>query len=79
MNRYKVKFQATCPVNGDAIEYSLTIESTKMIEVERIMEVVSAVNYGFHEEFADAFHKKFGGKQFMTAIHGGVTIETERG
>lgn len=79
MNRYKVKFHATCPVNGDAIEYSLTIESSKMIEAERIMEIVSGCKSGFHEAFADLFHQKFGGKQFMTATHGAVMIETERG
>lgn len=79
MNRYKVKFNAVCPVNGDSIEYSLMIESSKMIEAERIMEVVSGFGSGFHEVFADALHKTFGGKHFMTAIHGGVLIETERG
>ena len=79
MNRYKVKFQATCPVNGDAIEYSLTIESSKMIQAERIMEAIAECEQGFHEAFADSLHKKFGGKQFITAIHGGVMIETERG
>ncbi len=79
MNRYKVKFNAVCPVNGDSIEYSLMIESSKMIEAERIMEVVSGFGSGFHEVFADALHKTFGGKHFMTAIHSGVLIETERG
>lgn len=79
MNRYKVKFNAVCPVNGDSIEYSLMIESSKMIEAERIMEVVSNFVSGFHEVFADALHKTFGGKHFMTAIHSGVLIETERG
>jgi len=79
VNRYKVKFNAVCPVNGDSIEYSMMIESSKMIEAERIMEVVSGFKSGFHEVFADALHKKFGGKHFMTAIHSGVLIETERG
>lgn len=79
MNRYKVKFHATCPVNGDAIEYSLTIESFKMIEVESIMHFLSGCKQGFHEDFADKLHQKFGGKQIMTAVHGAVCIETERG
>lgn len=79
MNRYKIKFEAICPVNNDVIEYSLTIESARMIEVERIKEAVNDLRRGFHEQFANTLHEKFGGKQFMTAVHGGVTIETERG
>ena len=79
MNRYKVKFNAVCPVNGDVIEYSLAIESINMIKAESIMEAICEFDKGFHEVFADILHKKFGGKQFMKAIHGGVTIETERG
>lgn len=79
MNRYKVKFNAVCPVNGDSIEYSLVIESSKMIEAERIMQAVSGFESGFHEMIADSLHKTFGGKHLMTAIHSGVLIETERG
>jgi len=79
VNRYKIKFNAICPVNGDAIEYSLTIESSKMIPAENIKEAVDECTNGFHEAFADELHAKFGGKQFMTAIHGCVLIETERG
>ena len=79
MNRYKINFNAICPVNDDAIEYALVIESSRMIAAERIMEAVSLCNKGFHEEFADTLHRKFGGKQFLVATHGEVTIETERG
>lgn len=79
MNRYKIKFNAICPVNGDAIEYSLTIEAIKMISAESLKEAVDECANGFHEAFADKLHAKFGGRQFMTAIHGGVLIETERG
>jgi hypothetical protein len=79
VNRYKIKFNAICPVNGDAIEYSLTIESSKMIPAESIKEAVDECTNGFHEAFADELHSKFGGKQFISAVHGGVLIETERG
>jgi len=79
VNRYKIKFHAICPVNGDSIEYSMTIESSKMIQVERIKEAVDLCTNGFHEAFADELHSKFGGKQFISAVHGGVFIETERG
>lgn len=79
MNRYKINFSAICPVNEDAIEYLLVIESSRMIAAERIMEAVSMCSKGFHEEFADTLHRKFGGRQFLVATHGEVTIETERG
>lgn len=79
MNRYKIKFHATCPVNGDAIEYSLTIESSSMIQAEKITSFIHEFEDGFHESFADQLHAKFGGRQFMSAIHGSVLIETERG
>jgi hypothetical protein len=79
VNRYKIKFNAICPVNGDSIEYFLTIESSKMIPAESIKEAVDECANGFHESFADKLHAKFGGKQFISAVHGGVLIETERG
>jgi hypothetical protein len=79
MNRYKIKFMSTCPVNEDRIEYSLEINSCKTIMAEAILDTVDGFKKGFHEEFADVLHAKFGGKQFMSAVHGGVLIETERG
>lgn len=79
MNKYKIKFQAVCPVNGDSIEYSLEISANRMIKVEELLEAVNGFGTGFHEDIADVLHKKFGGKQFITAVHGGVIIETERG
>lgn len=79
MNRYKVKFQAVCPVNNDVIEYSLEIQTHAMIQVEHICGAVADCKKGFHEAFADLLHQKFGGKQIMIAVHGGVVVETERG
>jgi hypothetical protein len=79
MNRYKIKFMSICPVNQDKIEYSLEINSVDTIMVETLWDVVDGFKKGFHEEFADVLHAKFGGKQFMSAVHGGVLIETERG
>lgn len=79
MNKYKVKFQATCPANGDAIDYSLQISIDQMIRVEAILEAVNGFGSGFHEDIADVLYKKFGGRQLMVAVHGGVIIETERG
>jgi hypothetical protein len=79
MNRYKIKFMSICPVNEDRIEYSLEINSCETIMAETILNAVEGFKKGFHEEFADVLHAKFGGKQFMSAVHGGVLIETERG
>jgi hypothetical protein len=79
MNKYKVKFQATCPANGDAIDYSLQISIDRMIRVEALIEAVNGFESGFHEDIADLLYKKFGGRQLMVAVHGGVIIETERG
>ena len=79
VNTYKIKFHAVCPVNEDVIEYFLIIKSAKMIQVEQIKEFTERLSRGFHESFADMLHGKFGGYQYMTAIHGGVLIETERG
>ena len=79
VNTYKIKFNAICPVNDDAIEYSLTIKSSKIIQVEEIKEFVEGLTKGFHEQFADSLHASFGGYQYMIAINGGVIIETERG
>ena len=79
MNKYKIKFQAACPVNGDVIEYSLEISRDQMIKVESLLEVVNEFTFGFHEDFANLLHQKFGGRQLMTAFHGGVIVETERG
>jgi hypothetical protein len=79
MNRYKIKFTSVCPVNQDRIEYSLEINSADTIMVETLLDVVDKFEKGFHEEFADVLHAKFGGRQLMSAVHGGVLIETERG
>lgn len=79
MNRYKTKFKAKCPNNGDIIEYSLMIESFEMIQVESIISYLHEFNDGYHESFADKLQDKFGGFQRLIAIHGVVTIETERG
>ena len=79
MNRYKIKFMSYCPVNEDKIEYLLEINSVDTIMVESLWDAVDKLRKGFHEEFADILHARFGGKQIMTAAHGGVLIETERG
>jgi hypothetical protein len=78
MNRYSTKFKAICPNNGDMIEYSLVIESSSMIQVEEITAFLHTFDDGYHETFADKLQDKFGGKQYLTAIHGTVLIETIR-
>ncbi len=78
MNRYTAKFFSTCPVNGARIEYTLTIETMRLISVEDLLERLEAVPVALHEEIADHLLEIFGGKQTLVAYHHGVTIETTR-
>lgn len=78
MNTYRARFWAKCPANGQAIDYSITIKTGQMIRVEQILDELSKVTEGFHEQIADALHAKLGGEQLITAHHHGVDIETRR-
>ena len=78
MNIYSIEFVSSCPNNGEVINYRLEIRSQTMIMVE---DIESACNVGaeFHENLAAEFHKRFGGRQELTARHGRVEIQTIRG
>lgn len=78
MNTYKTKFFAFCPVNEARIEYALEIQTGIVIKVEDIIDAVTLLSRGFHEEIADQLHKEFGGTQTLKASHHGVDIETIR-
>lgn len=79
MNRYSTTFFATCPVNKARVEYHLTIETSRVISVEELLELLGTVYAeGFHELMADDLHLRFGGTQTLRAFHHGVTIETTR-
>jgi hypothetical protein len=77
LNIYTQRFRATCPKNGRAVDYVLTIESPRTIMVEDIQAAVSDLR-GYHEEFADMLWQNFGGKQTLVAHHHGTDIETIR-
>lgn len=79
MNVYRSTFWATCPADGESIEYRLEIRSPAMIRVEDIRAELALVKHGFHEAIADWLHRRFDGAQRMTATHQGVDIETLRG
>lgn len=79
MNVYRVTFCAACPVNGRNVEYRLTIETARVLPVEKIIAACSGLGSGFHEELADRLFATFGGRQRMTGHHHGVDIETLRG
>jgi hypothetical protein len=79
LNIYRHKFIAACPANGAQIAYELVIETDKMIHVEHITTAAALHKSGYHEEIADDFAQRFGGKQTMKAHHHGVDIETRRG
>jgi len=78
MNIYRHRFVSKCPANGEQIVYDLTIESTTMIRIEEIREIVLTHKTGWHEDIADALCR-VGGKQTLVAEHDGITIETRRG
>lgn len=78
MNKYTINFVCKCPKNNKPILYFLEIETKEMIMVEELIEFCNKFESAFHEEMADDFSIKFGGKQKMVANHHGVTIQTER-
>ena len=78
MNTYTVQFFAFCPVNGVRILYTLSIEIDLVIMAETLIDTVTLIDKGFHEEIADDLLREFGGKQVMTANHHGVEIKTVR-
>ena len=84
MNVYTVKFFARCPRNGIRVEYTLTIERSEEDDadghllVEELVDTVSLLDRGMHEELADQLHREFGGRQTLVADHHGVTIKTVR-
>lgn len=78
LNVYSTEFFSRCPVNAVRIKYSLRIETAQTIAVEAILDRIAMFREGFHEAFADALFKDFGGIQTLTADHHGVTIVTTR-
>lgn len=79
LNKYKLTFVCSCPSNNKTINYALEIYSDEMIFVESLLEFVSQIESGFHEQIADSLLKRFGGLQVLKAHHHGVDIETIRG
>jgi hypothetical protein len=79
MNRYDLRFLATCPVDGRRITYALTVEALFVIAAEDIVAACSFPSPVLHEDAADALLAKLGGRQMLVAVHGGVRITTTRG
>lgn len=77
MNIYTQRFRATCPANSRSVDYTLTIESPRMIMVEELQGAVAEIE-GYHEEIADQLLRLFGGKQILIAHHHGTDVETVR-
>lgn len=78
MNIYRHQFVSKCPVNLDAIIYSLEIQKNDFIPAEAI-EKACKVEMTLHENLANNLFEEFGGKQVLKAVHGRVEIETIRG
>lgn len=78
LNRYQTLFSAACPVNGQLINYDLTIVTGDVIMVEELQQHLYGIGRGLHEDIADSLWLKFGGHQTLAARHHGVDIKTER-
>lgn len=81
-NQYQLTFYSTCPIDGAVIPYDLTLRTSA--EVIRAEHVVARCRMfsktpSMHEGIADQLAEAFPGHQFLVAVHGGVTITTERG
>ena len=81
-NIYRHRFEGPCPNNDAVIDYSVEIETIRVVMVEEIVEAcVKARDLPkpYHENIADYLFERFGGRQRMVAFHHGVEIETRRG
>lgn len=78
MNIYMTEFFATCPNNNIRVHYKWTLEADRVIEVEDLIDAVTLINRGFHEEIADQLYKEFGHKQILCAFHHGTFIKSIR-
>ena len=78
MTRYDHQFAATCPADGEAIVYFLTIKTDALIMAEDIAAFCRSHDAVFHEALADRLIEKFGGRQKLRATHQGVHITTTR-
>lgn len=76
MNTYRYTFASSCPSNGEAIIYTLEMESPERIMVEHIKTACALHPKAYHEDIAADLHKQFGAALKLTANHHGVTIET---
>lgn len=78
MNVYSTRFFSICPNNGARIDYELNIETDQTIQVEDLIDAVTLLNRGYHEEIADQLFREFGGRQTLSADHHGVAIKSVR-
>lgn len=80
MNTYTAEFFSKCPGNGARVRYELQIQTSGMLMVERINDVLltDALREGYHEAFADHLARQLPGRQTLRAFHHGVQIETIR-
>lgn len=77
-NTYRHTFIAVCPADGESIVYQLEICTQDMIRVEHIRTATALIKRGFHEQIADDLFQRFGGRQVITAVHQGVSLESVR-
>ena len=80
MNTYTAEFFAKCPGNGARVKYTLEVQTSRMVMVEQINDVLLTDFFreGYHEAFADHLAQQLPGRQTLRAFHHGVAIETVR-
>jgi hypothetical protein len=78
VNVYTYGFSTECIKNSDLIHYTLEIKTSNVIIAEDLMEF-PVPDKALHEDLADRYFERFGGRQKMNATHGKVAIETRRG
>lgn len=77
---YTHKFVVVCPANQRPITYELTIQSARMIHVEKIIIACQVWREQFHERLAEHLAYQFPGtQQTLIADHHGVLIRTDTG
>lgn len=65
-------------MDGDIIQYELTIKTECDIFVEHINTALSLMKEGIHEKIADTLFERFGGEQEIIASHQGIRIRSIR-
>ena len=79
INEYKWSFRGTCPINRRSDKYWATLETSNMVEVEKLIEFCETRKLEpiFQEDWTKLLQDAFGGKITLVGHHhGGVRIKS---